>query len=1255
MTRPTRADQMTRPTRTDGRVPVLHLAPWVDFGGTDKGSIDWFRWLDRDRYAPSLVTTQPSANRRLHEVVPYAEEVWPLPELMGGYEMPTFIFDFIHSRGVQILHVMNSRLGFDLLPDLGALASRPRVVVQLHVEEADRTGYVRYVTTRYGNLVDAFSVTSEHLAETVYEYGISRDRIRVIHTGVDAEEEFSPSRGAPVAGLAADRVHVLYPGRLVEQKDPLLMVDVATLLRDRGHAFQIHAVGEGELEGEVRRRIDERRLGEHVLIHPATNQLQPWYAASDVLLMTSVFEGVPYVVYEAMAMALPVVTPALAGNVELLGDVAGGLIEPRDDVEAYAAALGSLIESAERRNELGRRGRERVQERFSVMRMADEHVRLYDELLAKERSAHAAPTSPPAERAAPPPLRFRNRSLFGSPLVSVIVPCFNQGRLLPECLDAIRAQTYSPVETIVVDDASTERETIERFAGLERDEDLTVIRLSVNGGPSHARNVALERCRGRYVLPVDSDNVLLPDAIEKLIGQLRVAGEDVGFIYPNIQYFGNRDDYYEALGWDVYGLLHRNAYDVCSLFDREIFDAGERFDETIRLGHEDWEFVLRLAARGMRGEPAHAKTLLYRKWGFNRSDSVEYLADPFHESVRKLSPLTLYEDEIKAEWSPALSLIALEPADPATEAGQRLAERLAEQSSVDAELIVRYDGEWPRVRRTTPLRLRSPEKDQLPAVPEAPPVRRLPAGLALSPGQALLDARSVMLGRLIAVTAGTGSALLADPGFVEKVLRVFQSASSAERPIDAIVLADGGGHDRIPLGLLGDDAGRIGPPHSVIWSIQDLEDHLLTPLAVDPHDPVHSLVDACVAAGQRVQWRHLPAPAGRRTSSSGQPVPLKTAAELPERERELMDERIGRPPRVSWPKGWLVPRWVHQPTWMPPQSTVLCRHRERGGARRVVTCEREPPHGFELEYDLGQTRIFSLQGTSRLIALEGGGYATAEPGDTNGEPPRGRTLGYVERAAFPLLEALVLGRHRATGEQVLVCGPWDPLAPEVDPLATLGFIEPFPVSPRWPPHAERSDRLVGLTAAVDHEQRRHRYAAGRPAEGDPVGELGALLAFPQPGATPLWIVDGFVVTGRHTFQWTRPPLAKAARWSLAPLTWPGLRPPLPATRAVARRSGISASRLLRAPRRRRGQPTGDPAGWLFDRPMRVTVPLYAAYHPVTADQLLSRNAWEAPDMGYGPPELLGYLRDRAPVTGVRELRAVPLRWASRYGLRTARG
>lgn len=113
------------------RLPVLYLAPWVGYGGSDKNTIDWFRWLDRERFAPYLITTQPSSNPLLGEIGPYAEETWVLPELMAGDAMPGFILDFVRSRGIQAIHLMNSKLGFDLLPELAALSTPPAVVVQM--------------------------------------------------------------------------------------------------------------------------------------------------------------------------------------------------------------------------------------------------------------------------------------------------------------------------------------------------------------------------------------------------------------------------------------------------------------------------------------------------------------------------------------------------------------------------------------------------------------------------------------------------------------------------------------------------------------------------------------------------------------------------------------------------------------------------------------------------------------------------------------------------------------------------------------------------------------------------------------------------------------------------------------------------------------------------------------------------------------------------------------------------------------------
>ena len=148
------------PTR---RINLLYIAPWVDIGGSDRNTVDLLRWLDRDRFRVVLATTQESPNRRLADVAPYVDEVWPLPELVPGGRFPSLLVDLIVTRQIDVVHVMNSRLAFDLLPDLVALPDAPGLLVQLHVEEADRSGYVRYVTTRYGNLVDAWSVSSHHL------------------------------------------------------------------------------------------------------------------------------------------------------------------------------------------------------------------------------------------------------------------------------------------------------------------------------------------------------------------------------------------------------------------------------------------------------------------------------------------------------------------------------------------------------------------------------------------------------------------------------------------------------------------------------------------------------------------------------------------------------------------------------------------------------------------------------------------------------------------------------------------------------------------------------------------------------------------------------------------------------------------------------------------------------------------------------------------------------------------------------------
>jgi glycosyltransferase involved in cell wall biosynthesis len=1211
---------------SDGRIPILYIAPWMELGGTSKGTLDWFRWLDRDRFRPSLVTTQPSDNPWLADVAPYVDEVWPLPELMKGMDMPGFILDFIHTRGIRAVHIMDSRLGYDLLPDIRSLPHTPATVVQLHVEEHHRAGYVRYVTTRYGNLVDAFSVTSRQLADAIVDdYSVPSGKCRVIYTGVDTEREFSPDLVVPRPGQPQGPFNILFPARLVEQKDPLLMVDVARHLKAGPADFRIHVLGDGDLEDDVRAALRAGGLEDLVLLHGPQHGIADWLAAADATLLTSLFEGVPYVGFESMSMGRPLVGPALPGLRELVGDGEGVLIDPRDDAPAYAAALAALATDPELYRAMAERSRRAAVARLSVKRMARAHEELYVELLGEE-----PPSAPrPAVR---PQLRFRRRPSTLQPRVSVIVACFDDGHFLTDCLDSIHAQTYPDVETILVDDGSRERETVQLLDRLALDERLTVVRQPENRGPGVARNAGIELATGRYVLPVDADNELVPDAIENLVGQLQNAGEEVGFVYPNLQFFGNRDDYYEAPAFNLHTLLDSNFCDTCSLLDREIFDAGIRYSPEKRMAHEDWQLALDLASMGVRGEAALTKTLRFRKRGWSRGDTAWYGIDgayrtgphPPNLSETAEGPSSLAA--IKARWSPALSIVLTAPVS--SEERVLLTGLLKRQSCVDAEVLLVAEEEW--------------SDDG-----EGPLLRRLPPGLCPTGADTVAWAFEEVRARFILVTDADPSTLLADAALIEKVLRTFESNPA----LQAIAFTDAGSQGRFAHRLLRRADDIELDPHTVAFRQFDDDDSRALAATADV---VRELVKELESVGP-LQWRHLEA--GARPAPSREPAVtvVEAAARIPEDEggRSERTLRLMAPPRL--------PRLTNRPerlrsasAWVPAETQVLCRHHDPATGKRFVTTNPNPPPGWQLEYYLCVTWSFPLAGTARLTATsaaEGSGQAFEARDDKGGDRSLANPglLGHVDRMAFPMLEPLELVRVVSTGEHTLLSGEDDPLQGHVEKLGLLGWVDSVPIKPKSPPSERLPFGLVGLLRAMDPSARRHRYAVGEIPGGHHVSELGALLRDPGPSTVPVSIsADGRLSTAQYAPSVEPPAVQAVARWVAAPAAWRDVQIPVAArTRAVARRTAIGAGRIVR---RRHGLAGQQHVGHLHRRPGRGRRPLYSSLHPVTADQLLSTGEYEGNDLGYVKTELIGYLVSGAPETGtLGPVRTNPS-WASRFGL-----
>ena len=186
----------------------------------------------------------------------------------------------------------------------------------------------------------------------------SRGVLEIAVSLVDEEEML------PVSALE-DRsydgpIEVLSVGRLETEKNPLLLADVLAALRQDGRDWRLIICGEGSLRGELEQRLDELGVAEHADLrgYVAHESLTRLYRESDILLHVSWTEGLPQILFEAFAAALPTVATDVGGIGEAVG--AGVELIAPGEADAAAAALRGLADEPGRRRELVSAGHDLV-------------------------------------------------------------------------------------------------------------------------------------------------------------------------------------------------------------------------------------------------------------------------------------------------------------------------------------------------------------------------------------------------------------------------------------------------------------------------------------------------------------------------------------------------------------------------------------------------------------------------------------------------------------------------------------------------------------------------------------------------------------------------------------------------------------------------------------------------------------------------------------------------------------------------------
>jgi glycosyltransferase involved in cell wall biosynthesis len=378
---------------TSNKINILYVAPWLIMGGADAMTIDWFRNVDHETFNKYFIATVPRPNTWIYKIRGYAREIYELPLLKctADGDIEQFLLDFIEDRNIHIVHIMNSQIGFRALPSIKARYPNITTVAQFHcfdyLEDGKRVGYPYDVPRRYDSYVDFYNVVSHNLKHGIIELFpyIREEKFKVIYCCVDTGK-FRPDMVQADPSIMehrqGDKLNILFIGRLDRQKQPLVMAQVARELKKLDFPFVIHVLGEGSLESQKKallRYIDEHDLSGDIKMHgdQPLEAMASWYKVGDVLLMTSAWEGIPVVLYEAMSMKLVCIAPDVGGISELLGNDHGYLIKDREDIQSYVNAVVEIGTDKRLREALGEKARAVTVHGFDMDVMKHEYQRFY--------------------------------------------------------------------------------------------------------------------------------------------------------------------------------------------------------------------------------------------------------------------------------------------------------------------------------------------------------------------------------------------------------------------------------------------------------------------------------------------------------------------------------------------------------------------------------------------------------------------------------------------------------------------------------------------------------------------------------------------------------------------------------------------------------------------------------------------------------------------------------------------------------------
>lgn len=253
----------------------------------------------------------------------------------------------------------------------------------------DDHGLIRLGHLLVNRIVTAWIVNSKAIVDSmVRSLGARREKFFVVYNGLETER-FAPSLSAAEVkeklGVAPSCPIVSIVARLHAQKNHEMFLRMAARVLETRTDCRFLIIGDGELRGALEAQASSLGIGRQVLFLGIRSDIPDLLGATDLVVLTSHYEGLPNVLIEAMSAGVPVISTDFAGVEEVLSDDVEGFVVPRDDAEAMAARVVRLLGDESLRKRMGAAGIERVARQFSLDVMGGRLLKVYEDHFQRTR------------------------------------------------------------------------------------------------------------------------------------------------------------------------------------------------------------------------------------------------------------------------------------------------------------------------------------------------------------------------------------------------------------------------------------------------------------------------------------------------------------------------------------------------------------------------------------------------------------------------------------------------------------------------------------------------------------------------------------------------------------------------------------------------------------------------------------------------------------------------------------------------------